>query len=154
MTREKRLWVRIVSFAVVLALLLPLSPVTVVEEVQAVTQADIDKLKKKAEDLADQRRSVQEKLAEARAEKSELMDQKALLEEDIDLIQQTIASIEERIESIQAQIDSIQSQVTPYLKARGLLWFALTGYRLTTCADLSRGVTPGHSGVFPASDPA
>ncbi len=112
MVREKRAWFRrLLPLVLVMALLLPMSPVTMVEEVQAVTQADIDKLKKESQNLATQRAEVQEKLAQARAQKSELTEQKRLLEDDIDLIQQTIASIQDRIDGIQSQIESIQSEI-------------------------------------------
>ena len=110
MKRGKQILRGLLSLVLVAALLLPMSPVSVIQA-EAVTQADIDKLKKQSQDLASQRKEVQQKLSEARAQKSELNNQKALLEEDIDLIQQTINSIESRISAIQEQIDSIQGHI-------------------------------------------
>ena len=107
---SKRIMRGLLSLFLIAALLLPMAPVSVLQ-VEAVTQADIDKLKKQSQDLTAQRKQVQQKLADARAQKSELTSQKALLEDDIDLIQQTINSIESRISAIQEQINSIQGQI-------------------------------------------
>ncbi len=101
---------RVLPLLLVFALLLPLAPSAVLPA-EAVTQADIDELRKKSADLNAQRQEVQSKLASLRAEKGKLTDQKTLLEDDIDLIQQNINAIQEEINAIQAQIDQIQTEI-------------------------------------------
>jgi murein DD-endopeptidase MepM/ murein hydrolase activator NlpD len=98
MKRTHRNWLRR-GFALLLtfALLLPLGPAVVMPSA-AVTQAEIDALKKNANTLAAQKKDLQAQLKSIRADKSNAEEQKRLLEEQINVIQEEISNIQEQIQ--------------------------------------------------------
>lgn len=81
-----------------LALLLPLAGPSAVLPVSAVTQAEIDELKGDANDLANQKKELQEELKAVQADKSKALEQKQLLEEQIEVIRKEISNINAQIE--------------------------------------------------------
>lgn len=75
-------------------------PAYLAPEASAVTQQQIDALKKSANDLAAQKKELQQQLSAVAADKSKALDQKALLERQIAVIN--------------AEIDNIQAQIEQY----------------------------------------
>jgi len=100
MRKQKRLFKSILSFALALALLIPLAGPAAVLPSSAVTQAEIDALKSDASKLAGQKKDIQSQLKAVRADKSKAMDQKKLLEQQIGIIQ--------------SEIDNINAQIAKY----------------------------------------
>lgn len=96
---------RVFCLALTLFLILPLAVPGVVPESSAVTQADIDKLKKDAGSLADQRKDIQNQLKALQTDKSKAMNQKELLEQQISVIRQEIANINSQITMYNELID-------------------------------------------------
>ena len=94
---RRKIFRRVLTLVLAAALMLPLAP-SVTVEAQAVTQAEIDALKKDAANLASQQKDIRNKLTQVRAEKGKLMDQKAALEDNIELTRQQIANIQSQIE--------------------------------------------------------
>jgi murein DD-endopeptidase MepM/ murein hydrolase activator NlpD len=90
---------RVLAVLLALALLVPLSgPMTTVESSAAVTQAEIDALKKNASNIQSQKSDIQKQLKEVQADKSQAQAQKRLIEQQINLIQDEIDNIQSQIE--------------------------------------------------------
>ena len=88
---------RCLIFLMALVVLLPLAGPAVVVEAEAVTQAEINALKKNASSLSTQKKELQNQLKEIRADKSKALDQKNLLERQIGLIEDEIDNIRDQI---------------------------------------------------------
>jgi murein DD-endopeptidase MepM/ murein hydrolase activator NlpD len=100
MKQHKFSWRRCLSLLLILTLLIPMfEKLTVMESSAAVTQAEINALKKNASALASQKADIQAQLKEVQADKSQAQNQKRLIEQQINIIQ-------EEIDNIQAQIDA------------------------------------------------
>lgn len=96
----RNVWLRLCTALLVVVLVVPLMPQSMVVDVSAVTQAEIDKMKEEAADLKNQQKEIQEQLKAIQADKSKALEQKALLERQIN--------------ATQAEINNIQSQINKY----------------------------------------
>lgn len=95
---KQRKWPRrLACLTLVLALLLPLTGPGLMIDASAVTQAEIDALKKSAGSLASQKKDLQAQLKAVKADKDAAMNKKMLIEDQIDVIRQEIANINEQI---------------------------------------------------------
>ena len=99
MKKQKTILRRPLVFVLALALLMPVAGPALVPSVAAVTQQEIDKLKKNANDIAAKKKDIQNQLKSIRADKSKALNSKELLEDQIDLTQK-------EIDNIQAQINA------------------------------------------------
>lgn len=88
---------RLLCLAIILSLVLPFAGPATVLPASAVTQAEIDALKDDANDLANQKKELQEQLNEVKADKNEALKQKQLLEEQIEVIRAEISNINSQI---------------------------------------------------------
>ena len=100
MKKQKTILRRLLVFVLALALLMPVAGPALVPSVAAVTQQEIDKLKKNANDIAAKKKDIQNQLKSIRADKSKALNSKELLEDQIDLTQK--------------EIDNIQAQINAY----------------------------------------
>ncbi|NBI68744.1 peptidase M23 [Pseudoflavonifractor sp. 60] len=98
MKNKGKLFRRLISLALALAVLLPLTGQELVIDSSAVTQAEINALKGDASKLASQKKDIQAQLKAVQSDKNSAMTKKELLESQIDVIQQ-------EIDNINAQID-------------------------------------------------
>lgn len=64
-----------------------------------VTQEQIDALKDKSDDIASQRKKLQEQIAEAKKDKNAAMEQKKLIEQEINLVEDNILNLSTQIET-------------------------------------------------------
>ena len=99
---------RALAAVLAVALLLPMVPEYMAPPARAVTQAEIDGLKKDASGLDAQKKKLQQQLKEIAKDKSKAMDQKELLEEQMDVIQSEIRNIDQQIgkyDELIAQLD-------------------------------------------------
>ena len=113
MKRFKTGLTRIFAVVLALAMLLPLVPEYMGPDTMAVTQAEIDGLKKDASSLDSQKKKLQQQLKAIAADKSKAMDQKELLEEQMDVIQSEIRNINQQI----AKYDELIAQLDGELSA-------------------------------------
>ena len=81
----------------VLACLLPLSGPAVVMEAGAVTQAEVNALKKKSQGLSQQKKDLQNQLKTIQANKSDALDKKDNLEQQVAVIQDEISNLQQQI---------------------------------------------------------
>lgn len=91
---------RLMALLLVVLLALPVAVQMVTVPVQAVSQAEIDRLKKESQNLASDRKKLQQQLAAAAADKSKALERKRLLEQQMAVIQ--------------AEIDNIADQIAKY----------------------------------------
>ena len=96
----KKVWLRLCTALLVVVLVVPLMPQSIVMDASAVTQAEIDKMKEEAADLKNQQKEIQDQLKAIQADKTKALEQKALLEQQIN--------------ATQAEINNIQSQINKY----------------------------------------
>ena len=88
----------VVIFLFVLCLLATdLTPIALVGEVSAITQADIDKLKKESDALANEKKKVEQELAALKKDKNSTLKHKSLLDQQISLLSSEIENTEEQI---------------------------------------------------------
>ena len=87
MKKQKTILRRLLVFVLALALLMPVAGPALVPSVAAVTQQEIDQLKKNANDIAAKKKDIQNQLKSIRADKSKALNSKELLEDQIDLTQ-------------------------------------------------------------------
>lgn len=80
MNKRKTVFRRVVTLALALAILLPLTGPYSVPEASAVTQDEIDDLKEDASALANQKKDLQAQLKDVRADKNAAQQQKDLIE--------------------------------------------------------------------------
>ena len=78
----------------------------------AVTQADIDKLKKESNALANKKSSVTKELNALKKDKANTLQRKALLDQQIALISDEIANTEAQIAQYEALIDETERELT------------------------------------------
>ena len=74
-----------------------LTPIALVGEVSAITQADIDKLKKESDALANEKKKVEQELAALKKDKNSTLKHKSLLDQQISLLSSEIENTEEQI---------------------------------------------------------
>lgn len=79
MKKQKTILRRLLVFMLALALLMPVAGPALVPSVAAVTQQEIDKLKKNANDIAAKKKDIQNQLKSIRADKSKALNSKELL---------------------------------------------------------------------------
>ena len=77
----------------------------------AVTQADIDKLKRESDALANKKSNVNKQLSELKKDKANTLKRKALLDEQIDLLSQEIANTEQQIAQYEALIEQTEREL-------------------------------------------
>ena len=101
MKKNKRLWHKGIILLLLFAMLLPVSGPDIIPAVQAgkVTQEEINSLKNKADQIANQKKELQTQINAIRADKKEAQKQKNLLEQQMNLIQEEINLLLEEIES-------------------------------------------------------
>ena len=98
MNKRKTVFRRVVTLALALAILLPLTGPYSVPEASAVTQDEIDDLKEDASALANQKKDLQAQLKDVRADKNAAQQQKDLIERQINVIQEEIDNMTAQIE--------------------------------------------------------
>ena len=86
---------------------LTLTPMTA----SAVTQADIDKLKKESNALATKKANVTKQLSNLKTDKANTLKRKALLDQQIDLISEEIANTEQQIAQYETLIDQTEREL-------------------------------------------
>ena len=77
----------------------------------AVTQADIDKLKKESSSLSSKKSEVNKQLSALKKDKANTLKRKALLDQQIDLISEEIAVTEQQIAQYEALIDETEREL-------------------------------------------
>ena len=90
----------LLAFLLALAVLTP----TLTLPVEAVKQSDIDALKEDANDLASQRKKLQERINALKSDKSKAIQQKELLDEQVDNTQAEINNVQRQIDTYTALI--------------------------------------------------
>ena len=78
----------------------------------AVTQADIDKLKKESNALAGKKSEVNRQLNALKKDKANTLKRKALLDQQIDLISEEIANTEQQIAQYEALIEQTEQELS------------------------------------------
>lgn len=78
----------------------------------AVTQADIDKLKKESNSLASKKKEVNSQLSALKKDKANTLQRKNLLDQQISLIAEEIANTEQQIEQYEALIVQTEQELT------------------------------------------
>ena len=112
MKKQKTILRRLLVFLLALALLMPVAGPALVPSVAAVTQQEIDKLKKNANDIAAKKKDIQNQLKSIRADKSKALNSKELLEDQIDLTQKEIDNIQAQINAYGVLIAEKEGQLT------------------------------------------
>ena len=112
MKKQKTILRRLLVFVLALALLMPVAGPALVPSVAAVTQQEIDKLKKNANDIAAKKKDIQNQLKSIRADKSKALNSKELLEDQIDLTQKEIDNIQAQINAYGVLIAEKEGQLT------------------------------------------
>ena len=74
MKKQKTILRRLLVFVLALALLMPVAGPALAPSVAAVTQQEIDKLKKNANDIATKKKDIQNQLKSIRADKSKALN--------------------------------------------------------------------------------
>ena len=118
MKKQKTILRRLLVFVLALALLMPVAGPALVPSVAAVTQQEIDQLKKNANDIAAKKKDIQNQLKSIRADKSKALNSKELLEDQIDLTQKEIDNIQAQINAYGVLIAEKEGQLTQ-LEAQG-----------------------------------
>ena len=77
----------------------------------AVTQADIDKLKKESNALSSKKSEVNKQLSALKKDKANTLKRKALLDQQIDLISEEIANTEQQIAHYEALIEQTEQEL-------------------------------------------
>ncbi len=77
----------------------------------AVTQADIDKLKKESSSLSSKKSEVNKQLSALKKDKANTLKRKALLDQQIDLISEEIAVTEQQIAQYETLIDETEREL-------------------------------------------
>ena len=100
-------------FAALLALLLALTVLTptLTLPAEAVKQSDIDALKEDANDLASQRKKLQERINALKSDKSKAIQQKELLDEQVDNTQAEINNVQRQIDTYTALIAQTEDEL-------------------------------------------
>ena len=100
-------------FAALLALLLVLTVLTptLTLPAEAVKQSDIDALKEDANDLASQRKKLQERINALKSDKSKAIQQKELLDEQVDNTQAEINNVQRQIDTYTALIAQTEDEL-------------------------------------------
>ena len=88
----------------VLACLLPLSGPAMIIEAGAVTQAEVNALKKKSQGLSQQKKDLQNQLKTIQANKSDALDKKDNLEQQVAVIQDEISNLQQQISAYEGLI--------------------------------------------------
>ena len=78
----------------------------------AVTQADIDKLKKESNALSSKKSEVNKQLSALKKDKANTLKRKALLDQQIDLISEEIANTEQQIAQYEALIEQTEQELS------------------------------------------
>ena len=112
MKKQKTILRRLLVFVLALALLMPVAGPALVPSVAAVTQQEIDQLKKNANDIAAKKKDIQNQLKSIRADKSKALNSKELLEDQIDLTQKEIDNIQAQINAYGVLIAEKEGQLT------------------------------------------
>ena len=111
--RTKRMLRAAVAFLFVFCVLtadltpLTLAPLTA----SAVTQADIDKLKKESNALATKKSNVTKQLSSLKKDKANTLKRKALLDQQIDLISEEISNTEQQIAQYETLIEQTEREL-------------------------------------------
>ncbi|MBR7150463.1 MAG: peptidoglycan DD-metalloendopeptidase family protein [Oscillospiraceae bacterium] len=96
--KKRNIFRSVVIFLFVFCLLATdLTPIALVGEVSAITQADIDKLKKESDALANEKKKVEQELAALKKDKNSTLKHKSLLDQQISLLSSEIENTEEQI---------------------------------------------------------
>ena len=100
-------------FAALLALLLALTVLTptLTLPAEAVKQSDIDALKEDANDLASQRKKLQERINALKSDKSKAIQRKELLDEQVDNTQAEINNVQRQIDTYTALIAQTEDEL-------------------------------------------
>lgn len=122
MNRTKRCLTRALAVVLAFAMLLPLVPEYMAPDARAVTQAEIDGLKKDASSLDTQKKKLQQQLKAIAADKSKAMEQKELLEEQMDVIQSEINNIDQQIGKYDELIDQLDGALEANAKEEARLY--------------------------------
>ena len=109
---KKQFLSRALAVVLAVAMLLPVVPEYMAPDARAVTQAEIDGLKKDASGLDAQKKKLQQQLKAIAADKSKAMDQKELLEEQMDVIQSEIKNIDQQIGKYDELIAQLDGELT------------------------------------------
>ena len=78
----------------------------------AVTQADIDKLKKESNALSSKKSEVNKQLSALKKDKANTLKRKALLDQQIDLISEEIANTEQQIAQYETLIEQTEQELS------------------------------------------
>lgn len=97
----------LLAFLLALAVLTP----TLTLPVEAVKQSDIDALKEDANDLASQRKKLQERINALKSDKSKAIQQKELLDEQVDNTQAEINNVQRQIDTYTALIAQTEDEL-------------------------------------------
>ena len=98
------------AFGVLAADLTPLRLLP--QTASAVTQADIDKLKKESNALSSKKSEVNKQLSALKKDKANTLKRKALLDQQIDLISEEIANTEQQIAQYEALIEQTEQELS------------------------------------------
>ena len=110
--KDNRIKRKLAAFLLVfLMLATELTPLTLVQEASAVTQAEIDALKKDSTDLASQKSKVQKELNALKSDKSNVLKRKSLLDEQIQLLSSEISNAETQIAKYEQLIDETKQEL-------------------------------------------
>ena len=82
------------------------------QTVSAVTQADIDKLKKESNALSSKKSEVNKQLSALKKDKANTLKRKALLDQQIDLISEEIANTEQQIAQYETLIEQTEQELS------------------------------------------
>ena len=97
----------LLAFLLALAVLTP----TLTLPVEAVKQSDIDALKEDANDLASQRKKLQERINALKSDKSKAIQRKELLDEQVDNTQAEINNVQRQIDTYTALIAQTEDEL-------------------------------------------
>ncbi|HPE15882.1 MAG TPA: peptidoglycan DD-metalloendopeptidase family protein [Oscillospiraceae bacterium] len=106
---RRRLLVMILAGVMALLLIVPLLAMAL--SAGAVTQSDIDKLKKNASSLASQKKDVQSQLTQLQKDKNKALEQKNALDQQISLIEDEIENQNEQIEAYEGLITQTEADL-------------------------------------------
>ena len=111
--RTKRILRAAVAFLfAVCVLAADLTPLTLTPlTASAVTQADIDKLKKESNALATKKADVTKQLSSLKTDKANTLKRKALLDQQIDLISEEISNTEQQIAQYETLIEQTEREL-------------------------------------------
>ncbi|WP_409969438.1 peptidoglycan DD-metalloendopeptidase family protein [Bengtsoniella intestinalis] len=107
----KKIWKRIASGLMALAVVMTMSATTLTQEVQAVTQDDIDALKTESENLEAQMSALESQIAALASDKSQALAAKSLLDTQISLLETETSNLTTQIEGYDDLIAAAEAEL-------------------------------------------